>query len=90
MKKLPVQCPSCSGTLDVSELTCGQCETRITGSYTLPILLQLNPEELTFVTEFILNSGSLKKMAVKMEKSYPTVRNKLDDIIDKLNQLQND
>jgi hypothetical protein len=90
MKKLPVKCPSCEGTLEVSQLTCNECETKIMGNYSLPILLQLSPEELHFVTEFIINSGSLKKMASNMGKSYPTVRNKLDDIILKINKLQNE
>ncbi len=88
MKKLPVNCPSCEAPLIVSQLSCPSCETVISGSYSLPILLQLSAEEQDFIFEFVLSSGSLKKMAVKMGKSYPTVRNKLDDIIEKINQLQ--
>lgn len=88
MKKLPIECPSCEGALEVTQLTCGSCETKIMGNYTLPMLLQLPPDDLSFVTEFIINSGSLKKMALNLGKSYPTVRNKLDDIISKINQLQ--
>ena len=53
----------------------------------LPVLLQLSVDEQNFVLEFILNSGSLKKMATKMKISYPTVRNKLDDIIENIYQL---
>ncbi len=88
MKKLPINCPSCEALLIVSQLSCPSCETVISGSYSLPILLQLSGEEQDFIFEFVLSSGSLKKMAVKMGKSYPTVRNKLDDIIEKINQLQ--
>ena len=46
--------------------------------------MRLEPEEQEFVLEFLLNSGSLKEMANKMGKSYPTVRNKLDELIEKL------
>lgn len=88
MKKLPVICPSCDSYLVVSELACSNCDTRISGSYLLPILLRLPPEEQDFIYEFIVNSGSLKKMAAKMKISYPTVRNKLDDIIDRINHLR--
>lgn len=88
MKKLPVNCPSCEKPLFVSELSCSNCETVISGNYSLPVLLQLSSDDQDFVFEFILTSGSLKKMASKMGKSYPTVRNKLDDIIEKINRLQ--
>ena len=83
MKKLPISCPSCEKSLVVSQLSCSTCGTKIEGSYVLPILLQLSSDEQAFVFEFILTSGSLKQMASHMEKSYPTVRNKLDDIIEK-------
>jgi len=50
--------------------------------------LQLTPDEQQFVFQFVMTSGSLKEMAVQMGNSYPTVRNKLDDIISKINTLQ--
>ena len=88
MKKLPVACPSCESSLLVSELSCSNCDTVISGSYSLPILLQLSPEDQDFIFEFFLLSGSLKDIAKKIGKSYPTVRNRLDDIIEKINELQ--
>jgi hypothetical protein len=87
-QKLPVRCPSCEAALNVSQLTCTTCETVVSGSYGLPFLLQLTPEEQQFVFQFVLTSGSLKEMASRMGNSYPTVRNKLDDIIARINQLQ--
>lgn len=89
MKKLPASCPSCESALQVSSLSCTNCDTVIQGSYALPIILQLPQDEQEFILEFILSGGSLKAMAKKMDRSYPTVRNKLDDIIERLNQLQN-
>ncbi|PCI33259.1 MAG: hypothetical protein COB60_08200 [Flavobacteriaceae bacterium] len=88
MNKLPINCPSCESALVVSQLLCNTCETSIAGNYSLPVLLQLSQEEQSFIFEFILISGSLKKMALQMGKSYPTVRNKLDDIIEHINQLK--
>jgi hypothetical protein len=46
--------------------------------------MQLDVEEQEFVIQFLLNSGSLKEMANQMGKSYPTVRNRLDDLILKI------
>lgn len=88
MNKLPIKCPSCESALVVSKLTCSHCETGIAGNFTLPVLLQLSEEDQSFIFEFILASGSLKKMALQMKKSYPTVRNKLDDIIASIKHLK--
>lgn len=87
-QKLPIQCPSCSDPLAVSQLSCANCQTKVSGNYSLPILLQLSSDEQQFVFEFVLTSGSLKEMASKMGISYPTVRNKLDDIIEKIKVLE--
>ena len=54
----------------------------------LPALMRLAPDELRFVVEFVKSSGSLKEMARKMGLSYPTVRNKLDDIITHLKTFE--
>jgi hypothetical protein len=89
MKKFPNICPSCYTKLDVSKLTCSSCYTEVSGKFTLPIWTQLSLEEQDFVLQFLLNSGSLKEMANQLGKSYPTVRNKLDDLIDKLLDLKN-
>ncbi len=86
--KLPISCPSCHEALKVSELTCDHCETKVSGKFELPLLLQLSQEEQDFILQFFLYSGSLKEMAANMNISYPTVRNKLDDIITHINHLK--
>jgi len=37
-----------------------------------------------FILRFVINSGSLKEMASELKLSYPTVRNMLNDIINKI------
>jgi hypothetical protein len=86
--KLPIQCPSCENALSVTQLSCGNCATIVSGNYTLPLLLQISEEEQNFILQFFMTSGSLKEMASQMGNSYPTVRNKLDDIIQKINLLK--
>lgn len=83
-KKLPYICPSCTAPLRVQGLVCLQCETQVTGSFPLPELAQLTEEEQQFILEFVKSSGSLKLMAAQLKLSYPSVRNLLDDIIEKL------
>lgn len=84
--KLPVTCPSCGAGLKVSTLKCEGCQTRVEGNFELPLLASLPQDAQTFIIEFVKNSGSLKEMAKGMQLSYPTVRNRLDEIIKLLNE----
>lgn len=84
MKRLPISCPSCGSKLAVKRLRCEECKTEIEGLYMLPPLAGLDPDDQEFILQFIKASGSLKEMATILKVSYPTVRNRLDEIIDKL------
>ena len=44
----------------------------------------LEPEELVFIKRFLLASGSLKAIAREYTVSYPTVRLRLDKLIQKI------
>jgi Uncharacterized protein conserved in bacteria len=81
---VPNTCPSCGGKLMIGELYCQGCPTKVCGSFDLPPLMRLNAAEQEFVESFVTASGSLKDMAKIMNLSYPTVRNRLDEIILKL------
>lgn len=87
-KKSPLHCPACESPLRVSRLFCRACETEVAGSFDLPLFLRLNQKEQNFIMEFIKSSGSLKDMAKEMGISYPTVRNLLDDLIEKIKLLE--
>jgi len=89
LNKLPHLCPSCSSPLNVKSLSCGNCQTEVTGAFELPPLARLETADRDFIVDFVKSSGSLKLMAEKMRLSYPTVRNMLDDIISRLNELEN-
>ena len=86
-KKLPLKCPSCESQLHVKQLHCEKCDTEVTGLYSLPVLSQMKAEDQKFILNFVRASGSLKIMAQNMKLSYPTVRNILDEIISRINNL---
>lgn len=88
--KLPIRCPSCEDKLQVANLHCSNCGTTVSGAYELPVFMQLDAEEQGFVLEFLLSSGSIKDMTSKLGKSYPTVRNRLDDLILKIKAFQDE
>jgi len=86
--KLPTHCPSCENTLSVSQMKCSHCETEVNGDYELPLFLKLSRGEQDFILSFFLSSGSIKEMAKQAELSYPTMRNKMDDLISKIKIMQ--
>lgn len=88
LKILPVNCPSCGGMLTVKNLSCPACETQIDGNFDIPVLSRLEATEQQFILSFVKHSGSLKQMARELSLSYPTVRNRLDDIISRLQGLE--
>lgn len=89
MSQLIAQCPSCqSAHLNVVKIECRRCSTRFEGSFEIPILLRLAPDDLRFVIQFVKSSGSLKDMASQYGVSYPTLRNRLNELIDRLHQLE--
>ncbi len=47
-------------------------------------LLALEPEDAAFIKNFVLKSGSLKEIAKLYQVSYPTVRLRLDRLIQKI------
>ena len=86
--KLPIVCPSCESSLIVSQMKFGNCNTTVNGDYDLPLFLKLSREEQDFILKFFLSSGSIKEMAKQADLSYPTMRNKMDDLIQKIEALQ--
>lgn len=71
----------------VVELVCPDCRTAVHGDYLLPALARLASEDQQFMLAFILRSGSLKEMSRLYGVSYPTVRNRLDDLIARLGAI---
>jgi len=87
-KNLPTKCPSCSEGLKVKRLMCEACGTEIEGDFSLPKLAVLSGDDQQFIVEFVKASGSLKDMAKLMKLSYPTIRNRLNDIIEQIERLE--
>ena len=51
-------------------------------------LANLPREDLELVTELVLQSGSLKDLAASYGVSYPTIRGRLDRVIERLKQAK--
>jgi hypothetical protein len=83
----PGACNICGGRLTIKRLECADCGCSLEGDFTLPRLARLKPEEQKFIELMVLLSGNMKNVAAELGISYPTVRNKLDRVIEALESL---
>jgi len=81
MYPVPTECPVCHDDLHVSQLACRTCGAEIRGHFEMDRLSQLIPEQRYFVEVFLLCEGKLNCVQDELGISYPTVRNRLDEII---------
>ena len=89
-KTLPVKCPSCARQLHVVRLGCEHCDTVVQGCFALPVLTCLGPGERSLILNLVKSSGNLKDLARLYGVSYPTVRNRLDALIEKIGEIEAD
>lgn len=81
MYPIPSECPVCGGELIVTSLECRECETSLHGRFITGPLSNLNIDQIEFVELFIRNEGKITRMEEELNLSYPTIRNKLHEII---------
>ena len=84
MTQLSTRCPYCFGRMKVTEIACTDCRTQVRSDFQAPPFLNLSPEQQRFALDFLRASGSLKQVAAEYGVSYPTVRARLDRIIEVL------
>ncbi|MDX9954507.1 MAG: DUF2089 domain-containing protein [Anaerolineae bacterium] len=81
MYRLPGQCPICGGELIAERLSCNACGTALEGTFPLSRIQRLNEEQWQFVELFLRSEGKLTRVQDELGLSYPTVRNRLHDVI---------
>src|SRR5512136_1371853 len=81
MKTALSKCPVCDGELTVTRLHCETCETVIEGRFANAAFAGLSPEQLDFIETFVRCEGKITRMQDEMALSYPTIRNRLQEVI---------
>ncbi|HAT71991.1 MAG TPA: hypothetical protein DCS63_04170 [Elusimicrobia bacterium] len=81
---IPNKCPSCSSHLIVTDLCCAGCKTTIKGKFDLPNFAALNQEEGNFLRVFLAARGNIKEVERRLDISYPTVKGKLESLLNRL------
>lgn len=80
MLKLFEQCPACGGPLVITEIQCANCHLKMQGEFKPGLFSTLSDDQLTFVRAFLRVRGNLSEMEKVLGVSYPTIRNKLEEI----------
>jgi len=80
MNKRLKQCPICNSTLEIIEYHCPNCDTVIRGKFGVSDLAMLSVKQQEFAKVFICNKGNIKEVEKVLGISYPTVKNKLNEI----------
>lgn len=79
-----ILCPACHGLLSPSVLSCGHCNINVEGPFQLNEFATLPPEDLHFLRIFIQCEGRVRDMEPALGLSYPTIRNRLTELKNKL------
>ncbi len=80
MLRLFEHCPACGGELVITEIQCANCHLKMQGEFTPGLFSTLSSDQLTFVRAFLRVRGNLSEMEKVLGVSYPTIRNKLEEI----------
>lgn len=82
------KCPSCESGLISTQLSCPTCHLKVEGQFIPPRLARLKPLNQALAEEFILTGGNLKELGARLEISYPTVRRRIDELVQELTLIR--
>ena len=79
------KCPACGTTeFEIQRLRCINCGTAVEGTFSVSRLATLPEDQVAFVETFVKCRGNIKEVERELGISYPTVRSRLDKVIDLL------
>ena len=82
MQTLPGSSPFDDGDIVVTRFYCPGSDVTVEGRFEVAIpFAQLNQEQLQFVETFVKCEGKLSRMEGELGLSYPTIRNRLHEVI---------
>ncbi len=83
MRQTLTNCPVCEAPLEVTRLYCVACDTTIEGHFggEASPFTRLSPEQIQFALTFIRCEGRINRMEDELNLSYPTIRNRLIEVV---------
>jgi hypothetical protein len=81
---IPARDPVSGGELYISELSSDESGVSIRGRFEIPIYARLEPDQARFLETFLRCRGMLNSVERELNLSYPTVRARLDSLLEAL------
>ncbi|MBI9046308.1 MAG: DUF2089 domain-containing protein [Anaerolineaceae bacterium] len=83
MYPLPNKCPICESDYMVSRIHCSRCDTSIEGHFepSSSPFRDLSQKQIQFLLAFVRCEGRFTRLEEELKLSYPTLRNRLNEII---------
>ena len=81
MQPIPTRCPLCGGEMTVTRIYCRDCDTTYEGRFSNGPFSDLTQEQLNFIITFVRCEGKINRMEGELGQSYPTIRNRLHEVI---------
>lgn len=78
------KCPVCGSDTQILKIGCDTCGTNIEGKFQLCRFCKLTLEQKQFIEVFMKCRGNIKEVEKELGVSYPTVKNRLEDVVDAL------
>jgi hypothetical protein len=78
------RCPVCNSKVVITELSCDSCGTSVKGRFHIPELCRLPEDLYQFLLVFVKNRGVIREVEKELGISYPTVRSRLDAVLEAL------
>src|SRR5262249_49801860 len=78
------ECPYCGSVMAVTRMSCAHCDIAGDAAFPMARLGTLPVPDQRFMEMFVLAGGNLKEIAEQVGVSYPTIRSRLDKVIEQL------
>jgi hypothetical protein len=85
LRQAPRTCPVCGDALVLTRLSCGGCETELSGAFESCEFCALGADDRDVLRVFLASRGNMKELERHLGVSYPTARARFDALLAKLN-----
>jgi hypothetical protein len=83
-RQAPRSCPVCGERLALTRLSCGECDTELSGVFESCEFCSLDADDRQMLRVFLRSRGNMKDLERHLGVSYPTARARFDRLLQRL------